>query len=274
MRFGQVDRWHTLRLHPALERTDHRPWPLPRGRWRWRQSWRDLLFAHWPVAAARLRPLVPPSVAIQERDGTSWVGVVPFRMQGVMRRPLPDLPGVSAFPELNLRLYVEVEGKPGVWFVSLDAANRLAVWGARRFFHLPYFLADMDVRDDGQRIHYRSVRRNPRPNLLGNARDSKAPRVAFRAAYAPTSDAFEASAGTIEHFLTARYCLYTQTPEGAIIRANIHHAPWSLQTATAEIAENTIGHAQGVGLEGPPVLLHFSRRTDVVVWPLERVGQS
>jgi uncharacterized protein len=219
------------------------------------------LFAHWPVAAARLRSLVPPSVSIQELDGTSWVGVVPFRMRGVMRRPLPDLPGVSAFPELNLRLYVEVEGKPGVWFVSLDAANRLAVWAARRFFHLPYFRADMDVRDDGRQIHYRSVRL------------SKGPCVAFRGAYAPTSDAFEAKPGTIEHFLTARYCLYTQDPDGTIVRANIHHAPWSLHTATAEIAENTIGHGQGIELEGPPILLHFSRRIDIVVWPLERVGR-
>jgi uncharacterized protein YqjF (DUF2071 family) len=162
-------------VHPALEKLDHRPWPLPRGPWRWRQRWHDLLFAHWPVPAARLRPLVPPAVSIQERDGTAWVGVVPFRMEGVMRRPLPDVPGLSAFPELNLRLYVEVDGKPGVWFISLDAANRVAVWGARRFFHLPYFLADMESRDDGQRIHYSSVRRAP------------GARVAFRCVYGPTS---------------------------------------------------------------------------------------
>ena len=121
-------------MHPALSRTDHRPWPLPSGPWRWRQCWRDLLFAHWPVPVSALRSLVPASVAIQEFDGTSWVGVVPFRMTGVMLRPLPDVPGISAFPELNLRLYVDVGGKPGVWFISLDAASSLAVWAARRFF--------------------------------------------------------------------------------------------------------------------------------------------
>ena len=256
---GEHRSWHTLAVHPALRTTDHRPWPLPAGPWRMRQSWRDLLFAHWPVPAARLRALVPPSIAIQEHDGTSWVGVVPFRMEGVMARPLPDLPGVSAFAELNLRLYVEVGGKPGVWFVSLDAASRLAVWGARRFFHLPYFHAEMAASEDGGRVHYRSVRHGP------------GPRVAFEGAYGPVSDVLAARPGSLEHFLTERYCLYTQDARGAILRAEIHHAPWPLQRASAEIAENTIGDAQGILLGGAPPLLHFSRRIDVVVWPLERL---
>jgi uncharacterized protein YqjF (DUF2071 family) len=242
-----------------LERIDHRPWPLPAGPWQWRQSWRDLLFAHWPVPARSLAQLVPPEVAIQEFDGTSWVGLVPFRMAGVMRRPLPDLPWISAFPEVNLRLYVEVGGKPGVWFVSLDAANPLAVWAARRFFHLPYFRAAMSVRNDGERVLYDSVRRG------------SPERIALRAAYGPTSEVFESRPGTIEHFLTERYCLYTQAPGGALLRAEVHHAPWPLQTAAAEIEENTIAARQGIELHGPPVLLHFSRRLDVVVWPLERV---
>jgi uncharacterized protein YqjF (DUF2071 family) len=225
-----------------------------------RQSWLDLLFAHWPVPAATLRPLVPASIAIQEHDGTSWVGVVPFRMEGVMARGLPDLPGVSAFPELNLRLYVEVGGKPGVWFVSLDAANRLAVWGARRFFHLPYFHADMEAREEDGRVRYFSARRGA------------GPRVAFRGEYGPASDVFATRPGTLEHFLTERYCLYAQDPAGSILRAEIHHVPWPLQRATADIAENTIGDGQAIALAGPPPLLHFSRRLDVVVWPIAKAA--
>lgn len=256
-------------MHPAFQRVDHRPWPLPPGPWRWRQSWRDLLFAHWPVEIARLRHLVPPSVRIDEFGGTSWVGVVPFRMEGVMARPLPDLPGLSAFPELNVRLYVEVDGKPGVWFVSLDAARLPAVWAARQLFHLPYFHADMQTQTEAGEhrvcVSYQSVRRG------------RGPRVAFRANYATTGgvagEPFEATPGTLEHFLTARYCLYTQDGAGTLFRANIHHAPWSLQNASATIDENTMGEAQGIALSGPPSLLHFSRRTDVVVWPLERVAR-
>ena len=219
------------------------------------------------METARLRHLVPPSLRIDEFGGTSWVGIVPFRMEGVMARPLPDLPGLSAFPELNVRLYVEVDGKPGVWFVSLDAANLPAVWAARRLFHLPYFHANMrtqrEVHDHKVSVRYQSVRRG------------RGPRVAFSAAYATTAGAagvpFEALPGTLEHFLTARYCLYTQDGAGTLFRANIHHAPWSLQSASATIWENTMAEAQGITLSGPPSLLHFSQRTDVVAWPLERV---
>jgi hypothetical protein len=247
-------------MHPAFFRTEHRPWPLRRGPWTSRQTWNDLLFLHWPVSAARLRPLVPADLEIQERDGTSWVGLVPFNMTGVMLRGLPDLPWISAFPEMNLRLYVEHDGKPGVWFVSLDAANPLAVWAARRFFHLPYFHARMSVAADGPYVDYRSMR------LADGGR------VRFRARYRPTGPPFEAPRGSLEHFLTERYCLYAASPGGALHRVEIHHAPWPLQPAEALIEENEVAHPQGVPLEGPPALLHFSRRLDVVIWPRERIG--
>jgi len=126
-------------MHPALAETDHRPWAIPERPWAWRQRWCDLLFAHWPVPVAALRHLVPEALTIQQFGGTSWVGVVPFRMEGVTMRGLPEMPGLSAFLELNLRLYVEYQGRPGVWFLSLDASNPPAVWAARTFFHLPYF---------------------------------------------------------------------------------------------------------------------------------------
>jgi uncharacterized protein YqjF (DUF2071 family) len=145
-------------MHPALSQLEHRPWPLPYKPWHWRQSWHDLLFAHWPIPAAALRPLVPAGLTVQEFGGTSWIGLVPFRMTDVMRRGLPDLPWVSAFPELNVRLYVEHNGRPGVWFLSLDAANPLAVWAARRFFHLPYFQARMSLTAEGDGIRYSSWR--------------------------------------------------------------------------------------------------------------------
>lgn len=245
-------------MHPAFLRTDHRPWPVPSSPWRWRQSWRDLLFAHWPVPAAALRGLVPAGLEVQEFDGTSWVGVVPFRMAGVMHRPLPDLPWISAFPELNLRLYVEHAGRPGVWFISLDATNPLAVWAARRFFRLPYFHAAIDVRNEGERVRYRCERRGALP------------RVAFEAVYGPASGVYEAKPGSLEHFLTERYCLYAQAADGALLRAEVHHTPWPLQRAAADIGLNLIAQPQGIPLAGPPALLHFSRRLDVVVWPPAR----
>jgi uncharacterized protein len=242
-------------MHPALAQQAHRPWPIPARAWSWRQTWSDLLFAHWPIEASRLRPLVPPELQIQERDGTSWIGVVPFRMSGVMRRPLPDLPWVSAFPELNVRLYVERDGKPGVWFLSLDATNPLAVWAARRFFHLPYHRADMSLVGDGDGIAYSSRR----------------PDASFRGRYRPTSPVYYATPGTLEHWLTERYCLYARAPDASLWRCEVHHAPWPLQSAAATIDENSMTAVHGLELSAPPSQLLFSRRLDVVVWDLEQV---
>src|SRR6266704_6531932 len=121
----------------VMEPIAHRPWPLPVGPWVMAQRWHDLLFAHWPVPAGELQHLIPTPLTIDTFDGQAWLAVVPFRMSGVRLRGTPAVPWLSAFPELNVRTYVKCEGRPGVWFFSLDAGNPLAVAIARAWFHLP-----------------------------------------------------------------------------------------------------------------------------------------
>ena len=210
------------------------------------------------MEASILRPLIPEGLDLHEFDGSAWLAVVPFRMSGVMRRPFPDLPWISAFPELNVRTYVQRDGKPGVWFLSLDATNPLAVWAARRFFHLPYHRASMSLMDEGDGISYRSERAGAR----------------FEGSYRPISDVSLAKPGTLEHWLTERYCLYAQDPRGSLWRNEVHHAPWPLQKAEARIRVNTMASVHGLHLEGPPPHLHFARRIDVVVWGAELVEKG
>lgn len=247
---------------PALAQLDHRPWPIPRGEWIYRQAWCDLLFAHWPISVEALRPLIPPALAIDEFEGSAWIGVVPFRMDDVARRPLPAMPGLRTFPEVNLRTYVTIEGKPGVWFFSLDATNLIAVVAARRLFHVPYEWADigLDAERDGAGFHCRGTRRM-----------TKQP-VSFEMSYRPTGLVDQAQPGTLEHWLTERYCLYAESPGGELFRTNIQHAPWDLQPAAAEISAAGLFTPHGLAVEGPPTRLHFSRRIDVVAWPPERVA--
>lgn len=218
-----------------------------------KQVWHDLLFAHWPLPAVMLRPVVPPQLALDTFDGQCWVGVVPFRMSGVRARGLPALPGLSRFPELNVRTYVTLGGKPGVYFFSLDAANLPAVWAARKFYHLPYFHAEMKSEDFGGTILYSSRRlRSP---------------AAFRGRYRPTVDVALRSKGSLEHWLTERYCLYT-THSNRVYRGEIHHQPWPLQNAEAEFETNTVAAAAGISLPATPPVLHFARRLEVLIWPL------
>ena len=187
------------------------------------------------------------------------MGIVAFQMSGVMLRMLPDLPWISAFPQLNVRLYVELDDKPGVWFLSVDATHPLAVWAGRHFFHLPYHRAQIDLTLGEERVNYKSDRINP---------ESPA---GFTATYEPTSAVYETKPGSLEHWLTERYCLYSQSSDGSVYRTEIDHRPWPLQKAVADITRNTMVDLHNLRLEGPPSLLHFSRHRDVLVWPPECV---
>src|SRR3984885_14949000 len=132
-----------------------------------KQVWHDLLFAHWPVPAATLRPLLPAQLELDTFSGECWIGVIPFHMSGIRARGLPRLPGLSRFPELNVRTYVTHNGKSGVYFFSLDAANLPAVWTARKLFHLPYFHAAMSADEHNGTVYYSSRRRGAAAEFRG-----------------------------------------------------------------------------------------------------------
>jgi uncharacterized protein YqjF (DUF2071 family) len=246
-------------LKEILRDVAHRPWPLPAGPWVMTQSWHDLLFAHWPVDAEKLRVLVPERLEIDTFDGRAWVAVVPFRMTNVRLRGSPRVPWLSAFPELNVRTYVVCDGKPGVWFFSLDAGNSLAVAIARAWFHLPYFRARMLCSERNGWIEYASQRGH-----------SGAAPATVQGRYRPSAPVFLPQRGTIEYFLTERYCLYALDGSRRLIRGEIHHRPWPLQQAQGEFASNTMAESIGIALKPQP-LLHFARRQDVLVWPPPRV---
>jgi len=219
-----------------------------------RQTWHDLLFAHWPVNAAVLGNLVPAGIGLDVFDGTGWLGVVPFRMTNVAPRAVPSLPWISEFPELNVRTYVRVGDRPGIFFFSLDAGSALAVQVARTLLNLPYFVAEMSVLPNNTMIEYESQRESPAvPAVLS-------------ASYRPVGSVFQAARGSLEYFLTERYCLYNLDHQGAPYRLEIHHPRWHLQPAQAVFKRNTMADAAGVRLPDVKPLLHFSKRQDMVAW--------
>jgi uncharacterized protein YqjF (DUF2071 family) len=221
-----------------------------------KQTWHELLFAHWRCDPRVLAPLVPAPLELDRFDGDAWVGVVPFRMSNVSPRGVPPVPGVSAFPELNVRTYVRAGGMPGVYFFSLDAASRLAVAAARALFGLPYFHASMRLEYAGDTVRYRSRRRVR----------AGSPPAELVASYRPVGAVAYARPGTLEWFLTARYCLHTVDHRARVHSVDIHHAPWPLQRAAAEFETNSMAAAVGIALPPEAPLLHFSQRLDVIVW--------
>ena len=245
--------WAVMTDTRDIERaTAHRPWALPAEPWLMFQSWRDLLFMHWPVSAAALRALVPEPLVIDTHDGVAWVGVTPFRIAGLRAHMLPALPGLSNFPELNVRTYVRYGDKPGVWFFSLDTPNQVAVLGARIGYHLPYYAADLrlELRDGW---HYCTSSR-------GDAR------LVVR--YKPTGEATSPEAGSLDYFLTERYALFVLNGDGEVMRGDIQHVPWPLQPAIAELTTNTMAAAHGIALPDQQPMLHFALQQDTLIWRL------
>jgi uncharacterized protein YqjF (DUF2071 family) len=241
---------------------DHRPWPPPAEPWDMTQTWYHLLFAHWPISAAAMRALVPAGLELDTYDGQAWLGVVPFGMTRVYPRRTFPVPWLSRFLELNVRTYVTYGGKPGVLFFSLDAANSAAVAIARRFFRLPYFHAHMRLAQRGGWIHYTSYRIH-----------AGAPPAEFDGRYRPAGPVYASQPGTLEAWLTERYCLYTVGPKGEVYRGEIHHARWPLQPAEAEITANTVALPLGLRLPETPPILHFARSLKTWEWLIKRVDR-
>jgi hypothetical protein len=224
------------------------------------QTWDDLAFLHWRLDPDELRPRIPAGLELDVFDGAAWLGMTPFRLEHLRVRGTLPVPVLSSFLETNVRTYVTAEDKPGIWFFSLDCESPFAVEVARRYYKLPYFRARMGAweREDG--LEYETSRQ-----------DRRGHHAQLRLVYGARGEVFRANAGSLEHFLTERYCLYAADGDGSLHRAEIHHPPWPLQEGEAQIALNTM-FPPGVELPDAEPHVLFSKRQDVVIWPLAPLG--
>ena len=229
---------------------------LPAGPAVMRQCWSRILFLHWRVDPAALRAQLPRGLHLDLHRGDAWLGIVPFEMARVRPRLLPPLPGLSWFPELNVRTYVHDDhGVPGVWFHSLDCSQAIAVELARRLFHLPYQHARMKVLQTKDGIRYHCQRRG------------ETEVAAYQ--YQPRGSARIAEPGSLEFFLAERYLLYSAKPDGRIFSGRVHHAPYLLSPAVCD-AWSTLP-ARWDQLPAPiepPESVLWVDRVDVRVYPL------
>jgi uncharacterized protein YqjF (DUF2071 family) len=215
------------------------------------QRWRVSTFLHWRYPADVVRALLPSGLTVETFDGSAWVGIIPFRMEGVRPPVVPPLPWLSRFPETNLRTYVRgPDGGTGIWFLSLEAARLPAVLAARVGYALPYCWADMSVRTSGPRVVYRSRRRWPGP---AGARCD----VTVR----PGPPVAAADRTALDDFLTARYRLYSRLA-GRLIAADVEHPPWPLHRATLDALDEDLTGAAGLPAPTGEPLVHASPGVD------------
>lgn len=223
-----------------------------------RQRWSDLLFLHWKVEASAVQATLPPGLFVDAFEDAAYLGIVPFFMERVRPAWLPPLPWVSWFLELNVRTYVhDREGRPGVWFYSLDCNQPLAVIIARRFFHLPYFHAQMRATRRNGAVEYHSQRRGI-PALASFA-------------WQPNDDPREALPGSLEFFLIERYLLFSTDRSGALHCGRVHHQPY--QISRAMVPEFSVEPARQAGFElgGPPISALCGSGVDVSIFALEKL---
>lgn len=227
------------------------------------QKWRRLLFVHWEVPVSALRPLIPAALDIDTFEGRAYVGIVPFTMRDVRPRGLPAVSLVSDFHECNVRTYVHLRGRdPGVWFFSLEAAKSLPVRLARRFWHLPYFRAEMSMDGDERETTYRTERRWPAPVP-----------ASFHARYRVGDPLGSARVDTFEHFLCERYFLYADGGTRGLLRGQVHHTPYPLRAAELlECEEHLLVPAELPPANGAPISVLYSPGVDVEVFSLASVA--
>jgi uncharacterized protein len=234
------------------------PTRRPAGKAQGTQRWHRLLFSHWQVPEAALRPLVPEPLQLDAFDGRCYVGVVSFLMQNV--RPFhwaPSVPTAREFGEINVRTYVHLDGEePGVFFFSLDAASSLVVWVARTFWSLPYHRAEVAANYADREVEYRSQRR-------GSS-------VAFATRASIGRALPDSKPGSLEFFLCERYQFYAQTARG-LRRARVHHPPYALHAVEDISADPSLVEATRLPATGarPPDL--YSPGVDVEVFGLRDV---
>lgn len=213
------------------------------------QGWDRIAFLHWPCDAGLLQARLPGGLTIDTYEETAWIGLTPFHLTGLRPPFMPAIPGLSDFPEMNLRTYVRGPAGPGIWFFSLDAASLPAVLGARLSYGLPYYWATMQVIAAGRRVRYDSVR--------------------ARAASAITVEVGEPlpDPDDLTLFLTERYRLYTRLL-GRLAMAPVEHEPWPLHRATLVDLTETVRRAAGLPDGDRPALVHWSPGVRVRVgWP-------
>jgi uncharacterized protein len=243
-----------------LYATAHRPWPAPMAPWIMTQRWNDLLFLHYSLDPELVRAKVPGILTLDTYRQHAWISITPFWINHLRPPGVPSLPWFSSFNEINVRTYVSYNGKPGVYFFSLDASNLSAVWGARVFYRLPYWQASMKVTGKGgAKIDYLSKRQHgPKPAEL-------------ECSYTPDpARTFQARPASLEHFLTERYCLYTASRK-RLYRGDIHHLPWELQNVEVDVRRNTMAQTTGLELGAQPDLAFFARELKVLFWAPERL---
>jgi len=241
-------------MHQALQFTEHRPFPLPDRPWVMRQRWDDVLFLHWPVPPNVLRPHIPDELELDLYDGTAWIGIVLFEVNGLRGRFFPPIPFANTFPEVNVRTYVKKNGKQGIYFFSLDTSNKLAIKAARTAYSLPYFYANVSLKRSETEVNFSSIRK-----------ERGMPRESLQVTYRPKGVEVPNEESSFQHWMAERYCQWTLFGN-ELFRTDIHHRKWVFESVDIELTLNTMAQYIPRDCFSKTPIAHYSGSKNTLFW--------
>lgn len=237
-------------ISDLLTQIEHRPWELPKGNWKYYQEWNDALFIHWAVPADILQKYIPANLFLDTFDGKAYVSLVAFRMQKIRPRQLPAVPYISDFYEINLRTYIDIDNKKGVYFLSMEAEKSLSAFIARSMSGLPYEKAL--IFRDGKSYTSKNARRNFSLDAVFEIKETVATKT------------------DLDRWLTERYSLYLDE-KNSLYRYEVHHKEWEIKSVEVKTLHLNYKIGELDLSEQKPDLMHYSDGVKVLAWGKEKV---
>ena len=195
-------------------------------------------------------------------------------------------PGDQRISRVECSYLCSLPGCPGCLVLFIGRGQQFGGLGARTFYHLPYFNATMGLAQNQNAIDYSSVRSDAGTYAhffaangegfsarLDSAQFQNLPQAKLEMSWNMGERLPTAEPGSIEFFLTERYCLYSYD-RGAVYRSRIFHHPWPLQTASTNSCESTMIESLGIAQPRGEPLLHYAESISVDIWPLQRVSEA
>lgn len=236
-------------IKEILSKISHRPFEMPKGDWIYYQEWNNAVFLHWEIPFQILRQLVPKPLELDNFEGKYYVSVVVFTMEKIRPKYLPSVSFLSDFEEINVRTYVEKDGKKGVYFLNIEAEKWLSAFVAKSLSGLPYEKSEI------HRIENQCISTNKNKSFHLNINFEIGETLQQKT--------------DLDLWLTERYCLFLDLGKN-LYRYDIHHEEWEIKSLKINHLEIDY-RLENCILNHAPTLTHYSNGIKVVSWKREKI---
>lgn len=236
-------------IKKILNHKEHRPWELPNEKWKFYQEWNNAIFLHFKVNLEELKKHVPKELEIDLFQGESWVSVVAFTMEKIRPKNIPAFSPISNFHEINIRTYVKMNNKTGVYFLSIEGGTKLSCKIAKFISDLPY--------------RYSTIERTSK--LYSSSNLDFKDELCFEFEIGKQIEL----KSELDNWLTERYALFQET-DNYINEYEIHHLPWVVKDVEVKSLKCFYLRFKNL-LNNKPDKIQYSKGVQVIAWGKNRI---